>query len=282
MSDDNDLNNGEPSADDLLDELGSLKELLDEERTETVRSVHEISSVEEYMRLKQEAEDAGMSIDAYLAQQALQEESEEEPVDIEVDESTIPLLDEAYAEKEPSAADEEAEAELSTPTTVDATTVDEYFAAVAASRQQKPQEAPPMPDEVVPAPTAEEVIQILDEVAEEVALPELEEVTAEEETIPELTEVVAEEETIPELEEVVEAGNVIPELDEVVENEEAIPLLDEAVEQTTPVLQEAMSMEEVQELVDLLVERKLQHLRPELEKEVMEELKKLLPISAFS
>lgn len=94
MSDYNDLNNGEPSADELLDELGSLRELLDEERAEPVRSVHEISSVEEYMRLKQEAEDAGMSIDGYLAQQSLNEEHEESPAEVKVDESDIPLLDE--------------------------------------------------------------------------------------------------------------------------------------------------------------------------------------------
>lgn len=269
MSDDNDLNHGNPSADDLLDELGSLRELLDEERVASVRSVHEISSVEEYMRLKKEAEDAGTSIESYLAQLAVQEENEEEASN-ELDESVIPVLDEVYVEEEPSAAEEQAEAEPTTPTTASATTVDEYFAAVAASRELESETASPVQEDMIAPPEAEDAIPVLDQPI------------TEEQAIPELEEVVAEEETIPQLEEVVEAGNTIPELDVVVESEEAVPLLDEAVEQVTPELQEAMSLEEIQELVNILVERKLQHLRPELEKEVMEELKKLLPISAFS
>ena len=71
------------SPGELLDELGSLKELLDEEHESALpyTSVNEISSVEDYLQLKQQADSAGMDVDAYLHQQTETPQTEQ---DIEV------------------------------------------------------------------------------------------------------------------------------------------------------------------------------------------------------
>lgn len=68
----NRLNPGNRSQSELLDELDSLKDLLDEELDETtpVSSVSDIRSVKEYMLFKKKAESAGLDLDAYLTQRA--------------------------------------------------------------------------------------------------------------------------------------------------------------------------------------------------------------------
>jgi hypothetical protein len=71
---------------ELLDELDSLKELLDEdiENVSVPATVNEIRTVQEYMQFKQEADAAGMTLDAYLAKRSSEQQEEEE----------IPTLDE--------------------------------------------------------------------------------------------------------------------------------------------------------------------------------------------
>ncbi len=81
---------------ELLDELGSLKDLLDEEieRSAAITSVNEISSVKEYMLLKQEAEKAGLDLDNYLSQRA---ESSQGKISAE---EMIPVLEEIVNESQ--------------------------------------------------------------------------------------------------------------------------------------------------------------------------------------
>ena len=258
MRDDNDTssnNTGKP--DELLTELDSIKQLLDEElekpRTAPATSIEEIGSVEEYLRLKQAAAAAGLSMEAYLAN--LEEEQELEAEDsLEVDEASIPVLDEVI----PLDEEESEEEEQHSPTTSEATTVEEYFAAVAAAKH-RPSELSPTIEES----EQEAEIPVLDEVVEEEALFEVEEE--------------------PPLLDEVEAVDEIPTLEEVVDEVEAIPVLEElATDAPEMEAEEEVTLDEMQEMVDLIVERKLQQLRPELEKEVMAELQKLLPISALS
>lgn len=257
-----------PSSEELLDELGSLKELLDEEleNATVYSSVDEISSVEEYLRLKQAADAAGIGIEEYLEQQATTASDDETLELLEPGEEEIPLLDEVVetvsTEPEPSLVEEAAAEHI--PTTAEATTVEEYFAAVAAAKHPQRPTTAPLPDNVV-----------------EDAIPTLDEVVVPEEAIPVLDEVVAEEDDIPLLEEAVADAGEVPTLDEVVPVDADIPLLDELVVEESSAIEPGMSMEEMQELVDLLVNRKLERLKPELEKEVMSELQKLLPLSAL-
>jgi len=82
----------------LLDELDSLKDLLDEEATDSPTmpaTVNEIRSVKQYMELKEQADKAGLSLDAYLEKYAAAEEEAITLDDgIEEDEENIPTLDE--------------------------------------------------------------------------------------------------------------------------------------------------------------------------------------------
>lgn len=98
---------GTPPQTDLLDELGSLKDLLDEEleaKSTPPTSVHEIRSVKEYMQLKEEAEAAGISLEEFLTQRAAEAEAGSE-------EEAIPMLDEVVELEElPLAEVEETEA----------------------------------------------------------------------------------------------------------------------------------------------------------------------------
>lgn len=66
------LNQGKRSQSELLDELDSLKDLLNEELDETapINSISDIRSVKEYMLFKQKAESAGLDLDTYLTQRA--------------------------------------------------------------------------------------------------------------------------------------------------------------------------------------------------------------------
>ena len=255
------------SPGELLDELGSLKELLDEEHESALpyTSVNEISSVEDYLQLKQQADSAGMDVEEYLHQQA-EPQAEEHTVEglelLDDDDDAIPLLDEVYFIEEESEEDGDAllrevaeEEEMHAPSTDEATTVEEYFAAVAAKR-------PPV-------------------VEQEVA-PLLDEVVASEEPIPVLDEVFSAEEPIPVLDEVFSTEEAIPVLDEVFSVEEAIPVLDELAPDSATDAEEVMSLDEMQQLVDLIVSRKLDHIKADLEKEVMSELQKLLPPSTFT
>lgn len=265
MSDDNDdLFTEHHTPGELLDELGSLKELLDEEYEGVVpyTSVSEISSVEDYLQLKKQADSAGMEIEAYLHQQA--EAQQTQPVEpdgevlelLEDDDEAIPLLDEVYLVEDESdeggeedgdslllkVAEDEAEEPVHPPSTDEATTVEEYFAAVAAKRPHiEPQQTPAQRNKKV---TSEEAIPVLDEVFT--------------------------------------TDEAIPVLDEVFSADEAVPVLDEVATDNAFDTDEVMSLNDVQQLVDLIVSRKLEHLKAELEKEVMGELQKLLPLSTFT
>ncbi len=254
MRDENNDTSTEPhSPGELLDELGSLKELLDEQHESVVpyTSVNEISSVEDYLQLKKQADNAGVGIEEYLNQQAEAAASSDELELLDEEGDEVPLLDEVFAfEQEPDSDGdalllELAEEEEHTPSTAEATTVEEYFAAVAAAKHHPhaEQAEPPLLDEVIEVPPVDETIPVLDEV--------------------------------------VSPDEAIPLLDEVVEDD-AIPVLNEVTTQGDTGPEAELTLDEVQELVDLIVSRKLQQLKPELEKEVMAELQKLLPLSALT
>lgn len=245
------LNGRNSSSGELLNELDSIKELLDkelkQERIAPATTVEEIGSVEEYLRLKQEADSAGVSIDAYLAQQSAVEEPDETLELIEDEEDSSPLLDEVVTlenHEEESKQDSDAllielaeERQLSTSET---TSVEEYFAAVVAAKHRQanqPNEPQARDDVAVPSSSADELNA---------------------------------EEQIPLLDETVGSGNEIPVLAEV------------ATEDSLDSTEKGISLDEMQELVDLLVNRKLQQLKPELEKEVMSELQRMLPNSTLT
>lgn len=238
------------SSGDLLHELDSLKALLDEERpadkTE-VSPVKNIHSVEEYLRIKQAADKAGVSIDAYLARQ---DEAADIPHELEVledDDDSHPVTEEVLAledEGEPNGEAllmELAEKEESRPKQAAPTTVEEYFAAVVAAKHRQKH------------------ARVASLRTGQVAQPHKTTASTD-----------SRDTTIPLLSDAVNQGDDIPLLDEV------------APEGDGPAYKVAISVEEMQELVDFIVNRKLQHLKPELEKEVMAELQKLLPISALS
>ncbi|MEN8168830.1 MAG: hypothetical protein ABFS08_01230 [Pseudomonadota bacterium] len=250
MSDDKqDTSTDQRSPGELLNELDSLKELLDEEHESVApyTSIDDIGSVEEYLRLKQQAAAAELSIEDYLNQQTAVASDELELLDNDTDD--LPLLDEVYTIEEdeplarnalsPDVAEEE---ESQTPTAAEATSVEEYFAAVVAAKH--PQQAlDPVVDEVVTTAAADEAIPLLNEVVH---------------------------------------ADTIPVLDEIVTSEAAIPVLDEVAVENSGSAQSEISLEDMQELVDLIVNRKLQHLKPKLEQEVMGEIQKLLPLSTFT
>lgn len=89
------LNQGNRSQSELLNELDSLKELLDEENDDTtaVTSVNEIRSVKEYMLFKRKADEVGLDLATYLTQRA----NGLLPRTTNSDETEIPLLDEVVA-----------------------------------------------------------------------------------------------------------------------------------------------------------------------------------------
>jgi hypothetical protein len=89
----------------LLDELGSIKELLDKELDNPLpcASVNDIRSVEEYLRLKQLATDSGLSIDDYLSRRTAAHPDAVEPQSTVDDEEEITLLDECHASREEEA-----------------------------------------------------------------------------------------------------------------------------------------------------------------------------------
>ena len=184
MSDDNDnLFTEQHSPGELLNELGSLKELLDEELESVVpyTSVEEISSVEDYLRLKQQAATAELSIEEYLSQQITAQ-----PVSDELE--VLEIIDEVYSVDDEEKIDSDsllleiAEEEELTPTTAEATTVEEYFAAVVAAKYPQSGVEPEAPvlDEVVETPAVGKA-----------QIPVLEEVFTPEDAIPRLDEVVA-------------------------------------------------------------------------------------------
>lgn len=76
----------------LLDELDSLKALLDAGSSAGAppTTVNEIRTVEEYMRLKQEADSAGISLDAYLRQRASRQ-TETAPAEIPMLEDVVEI-----------------------------------------------------------------------------------------------------------------------------------------------------------------------------------------------
>jgi hypothetical protein len=190
MGDDKDLSTStdtSAASGGLLNELGSIKELLDEElgreRAAPVTSIEQIGSVEEYLRIKQAADSAGLSISAYMEQEeATQNEAELEL--LEGDDENIPTLDEVVGLDEAehdgySLLREVADEEERAP----ATTVEEYFAAVAAAKRggedtsmavpSAPQAAPHPVDVVPPPPLLDEAantdddVPLLEEVASE-------------------------------------------------------------------------------------------------------------------
>lgn len=271
MSDDShDLHLEGRTPNQLLDELGSLKALLDEEHAPAApyTSVGEIGSVEEYLRLKQAASAAGLGIDAYLAQRAESstiDGDEEELLLLEAEDVEPTLLDDVVDLDEETGHDgdalllELAEEEEEQPASSAALTVEEYFRAVVAAkhRQQPRQVNDPVLQEVVESPHMEAAIPLLDETVEEE---------------PPATLHAASE---------TEEGD-IPLLDEVISAGDEIPVLAELAPQENDIEQGALSLEEMEGLVDLIVQRKLERLKPELEREVMGELQKLLPLSALT
>jgi hypothetical protein len=316
MSDDNYPPFTKHSPRELLHELGSIKELLDEELLEKpvpYTSVNDIGSVEEYLRLKQQAAAQGLSIEEYLSRQAATGSDEPEQVaddDDEQEMEDIPLLDEVSAIEDDDPLESEndsdslllelaEEEEEPDHTRSGSLSVEEYFAAVAAAKRPSQAAgttpASPARDKVIATPNItpifDESLPLLDDVidtsgalppledmvATEDDFPLLEDVVAVEGDFPLLEDVVAAEDDFPLLEDVVSAEEAIPLLEDVVAAEGVIPLLDEVAAASPAAMEEQLSLEELQGLVDLIVNRKLERLKPELEREVMEELRKLLP-----
>lgn len=255
---DNDNRFTEPhSPGELLGELDSLKALLDEGHESVIpyTSVNEISSVEDYLQLKQQAESAGMGIEDYLHQQTELQPTEDTVDELELldDDEAIPLMDEVYLveEQNEEAGDEllrevAEEEQRHTPSTDKATTVEDYFAAVAAAKR--------------PAEVAKAKPPVLDEGVA----------------------TTSHDETLPVLDEIVSHDGAIPVLEEVFNTDETIPVLDEVATDRVSGTEEVMSLDEMQQLVDLIVSRKLEHIKTDLEKEVMGELQKLLPLSTYT
>jgi hypothetical protein len=272
MSDDNHpTSTKQHPAGSLLDELGSIRELLDDELDRVVpyTSVDEITSVEDYLRLKQQAAAAGLSIDDYLGRQVTAQPVSEEPEAIEEEETQLvdelypveeelfvsdsPLqdladeedegnddaLDELYATEESELLELAEEMEEADRPDAGSLSVEAYFAAVAAAKRPQ-QERTATTTEVDEEVGMDETIPLLDEMVEM------------DEAIPLLDEVVELDEEVPLLDEVVELDEAIPLLDEVVELDEAIPLLDEAVEldEAIPLLDEVVALDEAVPLLD--------------------------------
>lgn len=238
----------QPASRGLLDELGSIRELLDDEpRTATpYTSINDIGSVEEYLQLKQQAARSGLSVEAYLSQQAAAQATSDEQAHAndDDDEEAIALLDELYEIEEATAqdddddslllelADEEANREANGEAKAESgqrgsphLTVEAYFAAVAAAK--RPQQAAPERRTMAPLPQEGAAVEA-----------------------------------------------AIPLLDEVITLDAATPLLEGA---SAPAgAQAQLSLDELQELVDLIVMRKLERIKPELQREVMAELQRLL------
>jgi hypothetical protein len=274
MSDDNDnlfTEQGSPGR--LLDELSSLKELLDEEHEEVASCtpVAETNPAEDDQHRKQQADVTGLNSEPQNTAPPFSDELEV------FDEDVIPLLDEVCVIKTEEEVHGDSlpleladEGKKHIPSTAEATTVEEYFAAVAAARHlpQIETSVPPMLDEEV-ATTDEVIIPILDEVF------------SPDDAIPLLDDVVTTENAIPLLDDLVTTEDAIPLLDEIVTSEELIPVLNEAVAEHPAGAPDELSLDDIQGLIDLIVNRKLQRLKPELEREVMEELQKLLPAATF-
>ncbi len=97
--------------DELLDELDSIVELLDEEPEPPPTVGNETE--EEYQALQREAEAAGMELDEYMLAQA-EETLEELETAAPAEEEAIPLLDEVVDDPtSPLSAEEDEEEELS-------------------------------------------------------------------------------------------------------------------------------------------------------------------------
>ncbi|MCW8918458.1 MAG: hypothetical protein OQL08_06550 [Gammaproteobacteria bacterium] len=234
----------------LLDELDSIKELLDDELDNAPHysSVNDIRSVEEYLRLKQLAAGSGLSVDDYLSQQA-----EARPDNVES----------KFAIEEAAETDESEENDE----TDEIIPFDLYHSNEDAEvADERDQQLPDLNEEDARGDTPEEPTN-----PNQVG-------AATTEDVPLLDEVVTADEPIPLLNESVTPEEAIPLLDEVVTPEEATSPLSEVATQSA--LDEALSLEELQGLVDLIVERRLERLKPELQREVMAELHKLLPRTA--
>ena len=245
MSDEiQDISEEQHSPGELLHELGSLKELLDEEHTSVTpyTSVNEISSVEEYLRLKEEAATANLSIEEFLSQQATIEPIGDELELLDDDDGeTIPLLDEVYTVEDEAEDDSESllhqvaeEQQEDAHFAAESSRVEAYFASVAAAKRPQ-QNVSTAPSNENPTPSA-----------------------------------------IPVLEEVFQAEEPISVLDTASSSDE-IPVLEDVATENSSSTTGTLDLSEVQELVDLIVNRKLQQLKPVLEQEVMGELQKLLP-----
>lgn len=239
-----DISEEQHSPGELLHELGSLKELLDEEHTSVspYSSVNEIGSVEEYLRLKDEATTANLSIEEFLSQQGTDETIDEELELLEGDDNeAISLLDEVYTVEDEAEEDSESllhqvaeEQQEDAHFAAESSRVEAYFASVAAAKRPQQNVSAAPSDAPLPSST-------------------------------------------PVLDEVIHAGESIPALDAVESSAAHIPVLEEIATDSNSGAMSAMSLDDMQELVDLIVNRKLQQLKPVLEQEVMGELQKLLP-----
>jgi hypothetical protein len=240
----------QPASRGLLDELGSIRALLDDApRTATpYTSINDIGSVEEYLQLKQQAARSGLSVEAYLSQQAAAQATGDElaHANDDDDEEAIALLDELYEIEEATAQDDDddslllelADEEVTEEAKEEAKeesgqkespplTVEAYFAAVAAAK--RPQQVPPEGRPAKGGPLPQEGAT---------------------------------------------AEASIPLLDEVITLDAATPSREGA---SAPAgAQAQLSLDELQELVDLIIMRTLERIKPELQREVMAELRRLL------
>jgi hypothetical protein len=271
MSDDNlPPTTKQHSPNELLHELGSLKELLDEEldKPAPYTSVSDIGSVEEYLRLKQQAAEHGVNVETYLSRQAATESDEALAADDEAEEEESLLLDEIYTIEDDELLERENDGDALLLELAEdegepnharsgSLSVEEYFAAVAAAKRP-PQMAntvpttPSVPDKVIDTSVTDHSPPLLEDVASAV-------------------------DDFPLREDVVSVDHDFPLLDEVVSLDQEIPLLNEVAAASPAALDEQLSLEDLQGLVDLIVNRKLERLKPELERDVLEELRKLLP-----
>lgn len=88
---------------ELLNELDSIKELLDDEldHPPSYGSVADIDSVKEYLRIKKVADAAKLSVEEYLSQHTGTTKSEEQPINEDgASEDAIPVLDDVISTDE--------------------------------------------------------------------------------------------------------------------------------------------------------------------------------------
>ncbi len=167
--------NTSSDSDELLNELGSLKELLDEEHDSPIpyTSVEQISSVEDYLRIKQQAADNGVTIEEYLSKRAGSASNSQTTLPDSGDEGVITLLEEVNMVEGGEIAEAgdntpPAEASDNTISSSTASAVEEYFRSVAAAKRPQ-QSSAASGQKTIPdaTSTAEDTVPVLSEIASE-------------------------------------------------------------------------------------------------------------------